>query len=244
MTSITTHTGRLKLPYILQGQAQKEVTHNQALNLLDVYVNPVAEDIVNDLPIAAKEGTIYIMDNELAQYVDGYWNFYKPIEHMEVMVLEENQKFVFNKNKWTPVTSPEQSSESKAQPNKSTKPSYESKDQLLTIEQWEEDIILSGKIVTSKNIIPHHSMVIAVNIWVLEEITGVPSFAVGVKEDLSRYGNKLSSVKDTTNIGMTYHPITYYYDTSVTITPNQMEFTGGRIRVNVQYLKPQGSWPW
>jgi len=236
-------TARLGLPYIMQAQAQKEVTHNQTLNRLDIYINPVAEDIVDDLPIAAKEGTIYIMHNELAQYTDGYWSFYPALEYMEVMVLEENKKFVFSKNQWTPLGYPEQSYESKEQSNKNVKTSHKNKEQLLTIEQWEEDIAMSGKVITSKNIIPHHSMVIAVNIWVIEAITGVPSFAVGVKEDPSRYGDKLSVAKDTTNIGMTYHPVTYYYDSPVTIMPNQMEFTGGVIRVSVQYLKPKGAWP-
>jgi len=237
-------TNRLGLPYIIQGQAQKEVTHNQALNLLDVYVNPVAEDIVDDLPIAAKTGTIYIMDNELAQYADGYWNFYKPIEHMEVMVLEENKKFVFSNNKWSPLDYPGQSFENKESSPAAKERSIKNKDQLLTIEQWEEDLELSGKVVSSKNIIPHHSLVIAVNIWVTEAITGVPSFAVGIKDDPSRYGDKLSPSKNTTNVGMTYHPITYYYDTPVTIIPNQMEFKTGIVRVSAQYLKPKGSWSW
>ena len=37
-------TGRLLLPYIVQSQSQKEVTHNQALNLLDVLLQAVAQD--------------------------------------------------------------------------------------------------------------------------------------------------------------------------------------------------------
>jgi len=103
---------------------------------------------------------------------------------------------------------------------------------------------LSGSAVTSQNLIPQYSLVIAVSIWVIEEITGTSSFAVGIKEDPSRYGDKLNLAKDTTNIGMTYHPISYYHDTPITITPNLMGFTGGTLRINVQYLKPKGSWPW
>ncbi len=51
-------TGRLGLPYIIQGQAQKEVTHNQALNKLDVYVNTVVEDILNEFPSNPQEGSM------------------------------------------------------------------------------------------------------------------------------------------------------------------------------------------
>ncbi|MCT4635628.1 MAG: DUF2793 domain-containing protein [Rickettsiales bacterium] len=249
--NVCTHTGRLKLPYILQAQAQKEVTHNQALNILDVLVNTVAVSISNTPPDNPNEGDIYIAGtnpegifdgnaNNLAQYTEGSWSFYQPLNYMEVMVIDESQKFTFIDNKWVALisvnTADNDSDKTNSKNNETTSQ--------LEIKQWQEDLEIKGKVVTSKNVIPHHSLVIAVNIWVIEEVTGVPSFAVGVKDDPSRYGDKLRPNKDTTNIGMTYHPITYYYDTPITIMPNQMEFTGGVVRVSVQYLKPQGSWGW
>ena len=155
---------------------------------------------------------------------------------MEVMVIDKSQKFTFVDNEWVSL-SLDNSGSDKANLDKTS-------NEFLKIESWQEDLKLSGRVVTSQNVIPHHSLVIAVNVWVIEEITGVPSFAVGVKDDPSRYGDKLKASKDTTNIGMTYHPVTYYHDTPITIMPNQMEFTGGVIRVSVQYLKPKGSWTW
>ena len=249
--NVCAHTGRLKLPYILQAQAQKEVTHNQALNILDVLVNTVAISITDTPPDKANEGDIYIVGdspqgifdgnaNNLAQISEGSWTFYQPLNYMEVMVVDKREKFTFVENTWLPTTIGSYDSD---QTGLRKEGSSDTSDQ-LKIESWQEDLNLLGKIVSSKNIIPHHSLVIAVNIWVIEEITGVPSFAVGVKDDPSRYGDKLRASKDTTNIGMTYHPITYYYDTTVTIMPNQMEFTGGVVRVSVQYLQPKGMWGW
>jgi hypothetical protein len=245
--NVCSHTGRLKLPYILQAQAQKEVTHNQALNILDVLVNTVAIAITDTPPDNPNEGDIYIVGskpqgifdgnaNHLVQFTEGSWSFYQPLNYMEVMVIDESQKFTFADNEWLPQDSASDSSKANQKNNENIAQA--------TINQWQEDLEIKGKIVTSKNVIPHHSLVIAVNIWVTEEITGTPSFAVGVKDDPSRYGDKLKANKDTTNIGMTYHPITYYQDTPITIMPNQMEFTGGVIRISVQYLQPQGSWPW
>ena len=127
-------TGRLGLPYILQAQAQKEVTHNQALNKLDVYVNSVAEAIVDALPSEAKEGSIYIIGNELAQYINGSWTLYPALEWMEVRLSDTKQKVVFCDNKWSQVTAPS---------NQSNDNSGVS----LKIEQWEEDIALSGVLV-------------------------------------------------------------------------------------------------
>lgn len=243
--NVCTHTARLKLPFILQAQAQKEVTHNQALNILDVLVNTVALSITDTPPEIPNEGDIYIVGaneggifdgnaNNLAQFSEGSWSFYEPVEYMEVMVIEENKKFTFVDNQWLAVLSESDSNKAKNNENATQ----------VEIKQWIEDLEITGKVVTSKNVIPHHSSVIAVNIWVLEEITGVTSFAVGVEEDPSRYGDKLSLAKDTTNIGMTYHPVTYYHDAPITIMPNKNEFKSGKIRVSVQYLKPQGTWGW
>jgi hypothetical protein len=245
--NVCSHTGRLKLPYILQAQAQKEVTHNQALNILDVLVNTVAQSIADIPPDKTNEGEIYIVGdnpqgifdgnaNRLAQFSEGSWSFYQPLNYMEVMVIDKKQKFTFADNEWVPSNIENHKSDQVNSDNKNN--------EFLKIEHWQEDLNLLGKVGASQNVIPHHSLVIAVNIWVIEEITGVPSFAVGVKDDPSRYGDKLKANKDTTNIGMTYHPVTYYYDTPITIVPNQMEFKGGKIKVSVQYLQPKGSWPW
>jgi hypothetical protein len=245
--NVCSHTGRLKLPYILQAQAQKEVTHNQALNILDALVNTVAQSITDTPPGNSTEGDIYIIGdnpqgifdgnaNNLAVVSEGSWTFYKPLNYMEVMVIDESQKFTFADNEWLPSNTENHKSDQANSDNKTN--------EFLKIEHWQEDLNLLGKVAASTNVIPHHSLVIAVNVWVIEEITGAPSFAVGVKDDPSRYGDKLKANKDTTNIGMTYHPVTYYYDTPVTIVPNQMEFTGGVIRVSVQYINPKGSWGW
>ncbi len=249
--NVCSHTGRLKLPYIMQAQAQKEVTHNQALNILDVLVNTVVQSIIDTPPDKVNESDIYIVGdnpqgifdgnaNHLAQFSEGGWSFYQPLNYMEVMVIEQTQKFTFVNNAWVPIDSVGSTASSSSKVNQKNNEN----NTLLEIKQWQEDLEIKGKIVTSKNVIPHHSLVIAVNIWVTEEVSGTPSFAIGVKDDPSRYGDKLKANKDTTNIGMTYHPITYYYDTPITIMPNQMEFKGGVVRISVQYLQPKGSWGW
>lgn len=249
--NVCTHTGRLKLPYIVQAQAQKEVTHNQALNILDVLVNTVVQEITDTPPEKVNEGDIYIVGkkpqgifdgnaNNLAQFSEGSWTFYQPINYMEAVIVDKLKKYSFVDNGWLPVDSLGSTA------NRSSKENQKSNITNIPLEvsQWQEDLEMKGKVVTSKNIIPHHSSVIAVNIWVIDEVTGVPSFAVGVKEDPSRYGDKLKASKNTTNIGMSYHPVTYYQDTPITIMPNQMEFKSGMIRLVVQYLQPKGSWPW
>lgn len=60
-----TYTNRLKLPLLYSGQAQKEITHNEALNLLDVLVNPVAQEVnINAPPETLKLEKLYIIGLE------------------------------------------------------------------------------------------------------------------------------------------------------------------------------------
>jgi hypothetical protein len=55
-------TPRLGLPYIAQGQAQKEVTHNEALILLDIVSGGgVLDRDLNVPPISPASGDAYIV---------------------------------------------------------------------------------------------------------------------------------------------------------------------------------------
>ena len=94
------------------------------------------------------------------------------------------------------------------------------------------------------NLLINDAKCLAVNTWVIEPITGVANFSIGVKGEAGRYGSNISSAKDTTNVGMTNHPTTYYYNTPIIFTPSGGNFTGGVIRVSAQYFKPKGAWPW
>ena len=226
-------TGRLGLPYILQAQAQKEVTHNQALNILDVFVNTVVEAIVDDLPDTANDGDIYITGrNKLAQYMSGSWTYYQPLQFMEIWLKNTKSRMMYNGGDWISsgftikATSGRDTSES------------------LQVSQWQEDIKLSGASTSSTKLIPDHSSVIAINTWVIEPITGVANFSIGVKGDANRYGPNISSAKDTTNVGMTNYPTTYYYDTPIIFTAKDGNFTGGVVRLSAQYFKPKGAWKW
>ncbi len=77
----------LKLPYLAAAQAQKHVTHNDALRLLDSIVQLVVLDSsLADPPASPADGDRYIVadsatgdwaghDGEVASFVDGAWAF-------------------------------------------------------------------------------------------------------------------------------------------------------------------------
>ena len=107
-----------------------------------------------------------------------------------------------------------------------------------------EELEVKGAFSETAFKIPHHSIILAVNIRVIKPLQGARAFSVGTDEDKGRYGSGLSSGKDTTNVGLTTHPLTNWYDKSVRITADNGSFTGGTISVNAQLLKPHGAWDW
>lgn len=89
-------TGRLALPLMAPGQAQKELTHNEALALIDLAIQPVIEAIgVNDPPPAPTIGQCWIVGpaptglwagrtKALAGWTAGGWRFQAALEGMTV----------------------------------------------------------------------------------------------------------------------------------------------------------------
>ena len=231
-------TGRLGLPYIVTGQAQKEITHNDGLNRLDAFVTPVVSEITNAPPVSPTVGDVVIVgtsgsgdfygkDNQLAQYLTGGWVFYTPFKWMDAVVEDIDSRMTYNGTTWVAF-------------NLIMKDSGE----YLRVESWQEDVDLSTDSETSTDI-PDRASVLAVNTRVITAITGtVTTFGVGVSGDTSRYGNGIGKGADSTNIGMSYHPVTYYSDTPVLLTPDSGAFSTGVVRINVQYIKPHGPWNW
>ncbi len=231
-------TGRLGLPYIVTGQAQKEITHNAGLNRLDAFITPVVSEITNTPPVSPTVGDVVIVgtsgtgdfsgkDNQLAQYLTGGWVFYTPFKWMDAVVESLDSRMTYDGSGWVPF-------------------GLIMKDtgEYLRVESWQEDVDLSATTNTATNI-PDRSSVLAVNTRVITAVTGtVTTFGVGVSGDTSRYGNGIGKGQDSTNTGMSYHPVTYYSDTPVLLTPDSGSFSTGVVRINVQYIKPHGPWNW
>ncbi len=116
MTDITTH---LLLPYILAAQAQKHVTHNEALRLLDAVVQLSVLD--RDLmapPASPADGDRYIVasgatglwagwDLNVTTWVDGVWMRLVPRPGWLAWIADEATFFVWNGSVWQSVGVPQ-----------------------------------------------------------------------------------------------------------------------------------------
>lgn len=105
-------TVSLGLPLLVAEQAQKHVTHNEALRALDAIVQLSVKD--RDLaapPASPSDGDRYIVatgataawsghDAEVAAWQDGAWAFYAPREGWRCWVEDEGAFLVFDGSAW------------------------------------------------------------------------------------------------------------------------------------------------
>ena len=105
-------TPRLSMPFLSVGQAQKELFHNEALQVLDTVVAAAAvEPPRNDPPASPAEGSCYIVATTptgawsgkgqcLAAYTGGGWRFVAPLEGMAVHVISAGVWATFRAGAW------------------------------------------------------------------------------------------------------------------------------------------------
>jgi len=108
-------TPNLKLPYILPSQAQKHVTHNEALRLLDAVVNlSVKSRTLTAPPATPSAGTRYIVASSatgawsgkagaIASYIDDGWLFIQPATGWQAYIEAEAKLLVFDGTSWNPA---------------------------------------------------------------------------------------------------------------------------------------------
>ena len=107
-----TDTVHLGLPTIEGAQAQKHVTHNEALGILDalVMLSVIDRDVAAP-PGSPAEGDRYLVkppgsggfagkDNQVAHYIDGGWSFHAPAMGWVCYVEDEATLIAWNGSSW------------------------------------------------------------------------------------------------------------------------------------------------
>lgn len=102
----------LELPYIQPSQAQKHVTHNEALRILDVVVQlAVSSRSMASPPPGAAEGARYLVPEgasgvwlgqggRIALREHGAWQFLAPVAGWLALVLDEDRLLFFDGSDW------------------------------------------------------------------------------------------------------------------------------------------------
>jgi hypothetical protein len=116
-TKMTDTTPRLALPYILPSQAQKHVTHNEALAILDAATQLVIEDSFKTPPDAPADGTCYWVladatdawaghDAFIAVWQDKNWTFLNPSTGWLAFFRASGQLLNYNGSTWASLPMP------------------------------------------------------------------------------------------------------------------------------------------
>lgn len=105
-------TPNLILPYILPAQAQKHVTHNEAIRALDALVQlSVATRSLAAPPATPADGARYIVaaaptgawsgrSGKIAAFQDGAWTFFAPLEGWRAWIADEDILAAWNGTAW------------------------------------------------------------------------------------------------------------------------------------------------
>lgn len=110
------NSANLDLPYLAASQAQKHVTMNESLRLLDGIVQGSAGDRRNTPPGSVSEGQCFIVtsggsgawsgwDGNIAMWADGSWFRIVPKAGWLFFVEDEGIYYVFNGSAWVTLAS-------------------------------------------------------------------------------------------------------------------------------------------
>ncbi|WP_454279043.1 DUF2793 domain-containing protein [Sphingomonas sp. Marseille-Q8236] len=105
-------TPRWTLPLLAAGQAQKEITHNEALTLLDMVVQPCVESVgLNVPPDTVETGQAWVVGDQpvaawqnrpamLAGWTEGGWRFLSPRPGLSVWNRAEQCRSEWDGTAW------------------------------------------------------------------------------------------------------------------------------------------------
>jgi hypothetical protein len=227
-----TDTPRLALPAIEAAQAQKHVTHNEALVLLDALTHLTVESRALTIPPGSpSNGSSYIpasgagdawsgWDGQIALYSGGGWIRIVPVPGMKAWVRAERLTVTYEDGIWRDGIA------------------LTAHGGRVTLRAKEEELILGGAFTETADpaFIPDRAVVLGVASRTTLSISGAVSYGVGIIGNLTQFGNLLGVALGSTNNGV-IGPTAFYADTKVRVTANGGNFTAGKVRLVVYFLE-------
>lgn len=237
-------TAHLALPFIMAAQAQKHVTHNEALRLLDGIVQlSVLDRDLTDPPASPAEGARYIpatgasgawagWDGSIAYWIDGAWMRILPAPGWLAWVVDEAQAIVWTGTAWIPVANAMGFIAQSA----SVAVARSANGGTTGVAVLEETLSgLSGATLNSTIVIPNRAILLGVSSRVVTAITGATSFSCGLAGEVDKFGGSLGIAAGSTNVGV-IGPQAFYANTAIRLTANGANFSGGAVRIAIHYL--------
>lgn len=227
-----TSTPRLALPAIEAAQAQKHVTHNEALTLLDALTQLAVESrALTAPPGSPTDGACYIpaagasgawsgWDGQIAQFSGGGWVRIAPVSGLKAWVKAERLTVTYEDGTWRDGIA------------------LTASGGRVTLRAKEEELTLAGAFVETADaaFIPNRAIVLGVASRTTLAISGATSYAVGTASNTTQFGDLLGVALGSTNIGV-IGPAGVYADTKARVTANGGSFTAGKVRLIAYFLE-------
>lgn len=224
---------RIGLPYLDAAQAQKHVTMNESLARLDVVGAGRAETMaLASPPGASSEGDAHIVpagasgawagqEGKLAVYLNGGWDFIAPWAGWRLWVASESGLAAFDGADWRLVSQP--IAEGGA---------------MTAMRHAEIDhVVAPGPASETSAFIPDKAIVLGVTARVISEIGGASSWSLGVSGSVDRYGSGIGVGLNAYVSGVTGSPIAYYGGSTLLLTAEGGDFSGGTVRMAAHYFE-------
>jgi len=229
-------TLNFSIPEIAANQAQKHVTANEAFNVIDYALDKTVSDTTLTAPPGSpSEGDKYIVsapatgdwasqEGKIACYSDATWIFFTPKDGWEFYDINSSTMLRYTGAAW----------EESIPGDFLTAGANGGGVKMVTLE--EHLTSLSGATVSSTIAFPNQSLILSATLRVTAAITGATSFDCGDSGSPTRFGNGISVALNTTNQGTT-GPVGNYATTPLLLTAQGGNFTGGNVRVQINYLE-------
>ncbi|NVK33682.1 MAG: DUF2793 domain-containing protein [Rhodobacteraceae bacterium] len=236
-------TLRFQLPVLSAAQAQKHITHNEALVKLDALAQLYLLSRTAGVPAPGglNEGDCYLVPvgediadwsgaaDKIAEWRDGAWVFHSPFSGLKAFVEDEAALLVKRASGWLQVF-PQAPSDTDvvAQSASGAALSLSVREELLET--------LSGSFVESTIEIPNRAICFAVACRTITNVLGVTSYDCGLDGEPSKFGGSLGVSAGATNSGV-IGPTAFYAPTTIRLSANGGSFSGGSVRIAVHFLE-------
>ncbi|GAB4384021.1 DUF2793 domain-containing protein [Albidovulum sp.] len=229
-----TSTTQLGLPLIQPAQAQKHVTVNEALALLDgmVQLTLVSRSVAVP-PATASDGSVWAVpigavndwsgqEGKLALAANGGWVFVTPRRGWRALILDEGALAIHDGAIW--------------REGMATLSPYNAG---LAIQVSEVDHVLApGPVSTTALVIPANAVVFGVTARVVADITGtLTGWALGNPGAAGRFGTGLGLAAGSWARGVLGQPTAFYAPEALQLDAEGGDFAAGTVRLAVHFLE-------
>lgn len=225
------NTVHLGLPLLAASQAQKHVTVNEALAILDVAAQlHVGSSVVATPPTAAAEGTSFLLPAEaagewsgksgsIAVWSNGGWVYLMPKAGWRVWDASWQGWQFFDGTAWIADA---------------VVASQHGAGMIWRVIEFDH-VIVPGVSNLTLVAIPSHTQIVGITGRVLDALSGsgVVSWRVGVVGADNRYGMGLGLAANSYVLGFSGSPVTYFADTPLLLTAE------GGVRFGLRALRSQ-----